>query len=269
MNTITRTLFFVGICGILGCGEDSPSSATEPDPEPEPTREPEALACAPLSDRAVAWYPGEGTAEDAIGDADGALDGPARYAAGYVGQAFDLGTDGAVVRLAEAPAGRRFTIEGWLWPSTRPVGRQALYGSYQTTLYLRDGRLTWWQDENAAQGPGEGPAFTPVVCMGDSSCDRLVGSAQVEPRRWTHVALTYDGLALRSYIDGELDREVDFGGGVLVGTGASPGVGLWARDDFPFWFSGLIDELTVYDRALSPGQVETIWNAGFHGKCGG
>lgn len=269
MTTIARSLLLAGLFGLLACGEESPTSSIEPDPGPEPVREPEALACAPQSDRLIAWYPADGTADDVVGDADGTLDGPARYEAGYVGQAFDLGADGAVVRLDEAHAGIRFTIEGWLRPTTTPIGRQAVYGSYQTGLYLRDGRLTWWQDENAAQGPGEGPAFTPVVCMGEKRCDRFTGNAQVESGRWTHIALTYDGLEFRGYVDGELDRAVSFAGGVLVGTGASPGVGLWAREDFPFWFTGLIDELAVYDRALSAAEVETIWNAGFHGKCEG
>jgi len=269
MDTSGRSLNALAICILLGCGGDSAPNPAEPDPEPEPPRQPEALVCAPQPERLVAWYPAEGTADDAVGDADGTLDGPARYRPGFVGEAFDLGAR-AAVRLDEAPTAAKFTIEGWVRPTTTPTGRRAVYGTFLSGLLLRDGRITWWQDENAAQGPrGPGNSFTPVECPGEIRCDRFVGITPVEGGRWTHIALTYDGSEFRSYVDGALDRAAGFSGGVMTGTGASPGVGLWARDDFPFWFVGLIDELSVYNGALSASEVEAIWNAGSKGKCGG
>lgn len=268
MSPRTRVLLLLAVGLFVACGDDSPSSPSGPDPEPEVTRQPEALACAPLPERAIAWYPAEGTAEDVIGDADGTLEGGARYTTGYVGEAFDLGGGGAVVRLDEARGSSAFSIEGWLKLTATPTGRRAIYGTFLSGLYLRNGRLTWWQDDNARLGPfGTDSGLTPVVCTGENRCDRFVGAAPIDGGEWTHVALTYDGSEFRSYVDGEVDRVESFVGGIMQGTGASPGVGLWARSDFPFWFVGLIDELTVYNRALSAGEVEGIWNAGFRGKC--
>lgn len=172
------------------------------------------------------------------------------------------------MRLAEAKGAGAFSIEAWLKLTAMPIGRRAIYGTFLSGLYVRDGRLTWWQDDNARQGPRDPDGtLTPVTCTGESRCDRFVGAAAIGEGEWTHVALTYDGSEFRSYVDGEVDRVDSFVGGILQGTGASPGIGLWARSDFPFWFVGLIDELTVYNRALSPGEVEGIWNAGFRGKC--
>ena len=64
--------------------------------------------------------------------------------------------------------------------------------------------------------------------------------------QWTHVAGTYDGAALRLYVDGVLARTVAAGGNAAAGDGvlAIGGNQVWGE-----WFSGLIDEVRVYDRA--------------------
>lgn len=255
----TSWLLVLGLLGALACGDSE--TGTEPEPEPEEVREPTASACIEPPASLVAWWPAEGTAEDIIGPYDGTPTGGADYASGYVGQAFDLGGPGSYISLDEARSSGIFTIEGWLRPESAR-GREAIYGTFFAGLYLRDGRITWWQDDNAAGAPAAG-----VACMGLQRCDRFVGAGQLSDDEWQHVALTYDGSTFRGYVDGRLDRSAEFTDGRLVGTGSSPGIGLWARDDFPYWFTGRIDELSLYQRALSAAEIEAIWDAGSLGKC--
>ena len=62
---------------------------------------------------------------------------------------------------------------------------------------------------------------------------------------WSHLALSYDGATLRSYVDGVLA-----GSEARAGAAAGRGALHVGRG-----FSGLVDELRVYDRALSAAEV--------------
>jgi hypothetical protein len=64
-------------------------------------------------------------------------------------------------------------------------------------------------------------------------------------RHWTHLAATWDGAVLRFYIDGQrlASRRV---GGRLAASGLRIGGGA---------FRGLVDEVRLYDRALSAEQI--------------
>ena len=74
---------------------------------------------------------------------------------------------------------------------------------------------------------------------------------KLRPRRWTHLAMTYDGAQVRLYVDG---RRVaarrragapNAGGGpLLIGAGAG------GR-----YFKGAIDDVRIYNRALGAGAI--------------
>ena len=73
-------------------------------------------------------------------------------------------------------------------------------------------------------------------------------------RRWTHLAVTYDGSAIRTYVNGRL-AGTHAQTGPLV-TSSQPlhfgGNAVW-----PEWFAGRLDEIRIYDRALTPAQLQT------------
>lgn len=70
--------------------------------------------------------------------------------------------------------------------------------------------------------------------------------------RWFHVAMTYDGNDLRVYLDGEPVASR------AIGLPRKPGTGPLAigrRQDGYTYFRGLIDEVALYDRALSSDEL--------------
>jgi hypothetical protein len=71
---------------------------------------------------------------------------------------------------------------------------------------------------------------------------------------WTHVALTYDGAAMRLYVNGVLATSRATVGALQTTT--SP---LWIGGNSPWgeYFQGLIDDVRVYDRALSQADIQT------------
>jgi len=87
--------------------------------------------------------------------------------------------------------------------------------------------------------------------------------------QWTHVAGTYDGSGLRVYLNGVLDASGAYANGIFPGTidlGIGGVVGAANPGDVISQFSGQIDEPSIYNRALSATEIQTIYNAGGAGK---
>lgn len=90
-------------------------------------------------------------------------------------------------------------------------------------------------------------------------------NANLPLNAWSHVAVTYDGSALRAYVNGVLTRTITGVGGMIRATPGAPlRVGTSSNGRY---FDGLIDEPTVYDRALSTAEIQGIFQAGAAGKC--
>jgi hypothetical protein len=70
--------------------------------------------------------------------------------------------------------------------------------------------------------------------------------------RWSHLALTYDGARLRLFLDGTQVSSRTATGTIRMTTDP-----LWIGGNHPYgeYFRGVIDEVRVYDRALSPAEV--------------
>src|SRR5262249_50236266 len=84
-----------------------------------------------------------------------------------------------------------------------------------------------------------------------------IGSSQVALNTWTHLAATYDGSALRYYVNGTLTDSQNHTGQINTSTGALRigGNSVWGED-----FKGLIDEVRIYNRALSAAEIQADMN---------
>jgi hypothetical protein len=86
--------------------------------------------------------------------------------------------------------------------------------------------------------------------------------------RWQHVALTYDketGQALL-YRNGEIVAESNLGS-FTPETSYDLYLGRRPAGDARLSYVGLLDEVTIYDRALTGLEIARIANAGNRGKC--
>jgi hypothetical protein len=97
----------------------------------------------------------------------------------------------------------------------------------------------------------------PLVPAGggtfDGSTQHADGRRADPVDRWSHLAVTYDGLTLRLFVDGtQVSRRA------ITGTILRTSHPLWIGGNRPYgeYFGGMIDEVRVYDRALSPSQVK-------------
>jgi len=69
----------------------------------------------------VAWWPGDGTANDIAGINNGSLHNGATFAPGKVGQAFSFNGTSSYIRIADNPSlhfTSRMTVEAWIYPTS-------------------------------------------------------------------------------------------------------------------------------------------------------
>ena len=91
-----------------------------------------------------------------------------------------------------------------------------------------------------------------------SSKNQRTNDALVTTGVFTHVVATYDGVNQRVYVDGKATAAVVADSASLMDVAESAFIGSAGASNF---FKGDIDEVAVYDKALTPTQVATHHDA--------
>ena len=219
-----------------------------------------STSCTPAPSGLVSWWPGEGNAHDIIGTNNGTLAGGASYAAGEVGQAFLFDGTSGYVSIPDSPLmdsfTNRMTVELWM-----KVNQVTVNSGWQGIV--TKGNSSW-----RLQGTSGANTLT-FSANGVSPNSNLSGNRNVNDGQWHHVAAVYNGTNLFLYVDGTLDA-------------TQPATGLIAQDSYPLclganaqgpgglptlFFNGLVDEVSLYSRALTASEIQAIYAAGSGGKC--
>ena len=210
----------------------------------------------------IAWWAGNGNSSDSAGSNHGIAEGGATYAAGKVGQAFSL--DGLDDRIrvpnrAVLNPTAGFTIEAWIKSNTND-GPRTIVSKWN------DNTSDWsfiFKDHNDSDKLRIELSKNTFHDLAD-----LSGATALATGQWVHVAMTYDTNAVRLYYNGTLDgsqaiapsQVIDSSTTDLLIGAAFTGGGTSEH------FSGLIDELSLYSRALSSTEIQAIVAAGSSGK---
>ena len=212
----------------------------------------------------VALWSAEGDGHDSVGPNDAILT-DITFAEGKVGQAFCFSGTTPHFEIAENPTlnvgeGEGMTISAWIKPSD--------VTGLHPILEWQPGGVQFWIGQN--------PGSQGVLCGffmdnsgGDSSENHYVQIASphgtLVVNTWQHIALTYDkrsGL-LGLYVNGSLVAQRQWGSFTPLTKGRlsnfRPGnPGDWTYNRF---FSGLMDELSIYNRALSADEIKSVCTA--------
>lgn len=106
-----------------------------------------------------------------------------------------------------------------------------------------------------------GSTYTIRVGDGSTATDTN-GSDTVWDNAWHHIVVTFDDStkALKSYIDNSADIDTTLAHGAYTGT--EPSFQISGREVTVLRIVGQIDEVKVYDVALTSGEVSTEYNSG-------
>lgn len=203
------------------------------------------------------WWRFDGDLSDASGNGRAA-----RVASGAPNFAEGVRCSGIVVTpelpVIDLPDGRlnRATVALWIRPTgTLETRSVPIFDGWTNSENLNvsitrrpDDSLRWW------------------VAVHDNVDGRTwreeFGVASTMPPatdRWTHVALTYDGAALRIYVNGRLDAEAPQPSRTYSGEVPSlSDYRLGIDRNGTRFFRGVIDDLRIYERALTAAEVATL-----------
>ncbi len=213
----------------------------------------------------VGWWPGEGNAKDIVGGNDGELVGGVSFAPGVVGEGFEFNGAGAYIKVPDSPSlnlTEELTVELWFKDqSTAPryyglVAKRARYPlgcNFGIDFYAQrpDGLQVYLRDPNY-------PSYQVSTCPVPSS------------GMFHHVAATYrqinaNQVELRTFVDGQLVKTAVVPGNLANTLNNAP-VTIGADDPDETYFIGVIDEVSLYRRALSADEIQAIYRAGRVGK---
>jgi Concanavalin A-like lectin/glucanases superfamily/Domain of unknown function (DUF1929)/Bacterial Ig domain/IPT/TIG domain/Kelch motif len=137
------------------------------------------------------------------------------------------------------------TLEAWVNPA-------ALGTIWRTTIMKeQSGGLVYSLYANTDTSRPSGHVF-----VGSEQDTR--GTTALALNSWTHLAVTYDGATLRLYINGTEVSSKPLSGSIHTSTGVLRigGNSIWGE-----YFSGLIDEIRIYNRALTTAEIQNDMNA--------
>jgi hypothetical protein len=222
--------------------------------------------CAPTVAGLVSWWAGENDAADIAGANQGTLYGGVSFAAGEVGQAFVLG-GGSHVRIPDSASlhfTNGLTIEAWVFPTA--------HGTYHEIVSKWNAAGSGAKSYDLSLAP-DGTAYLDVCADGNDGFATTVQSITSLPlNQWTHVAATFDGAAVSIFINGSLERQLAYAHQIFPGLGdlgIGGTVGGVPNGQAAFTFAGMLDEVSLYSRGLSQGEIQAIVAAGTGGKCKG
>lgn len=78
------------------------------------------------------------------------------------------------------------------------------------------------------------------------------------PNNWYYIVGTYDGTAVRLYVNNTLINTFNT---TTPSFSSNGGIRLMRRWDLGHYWGGLLGVVGIYDKSLTSGQISTIWNA--------
>jgi hypothetical protein len=178
----------------------------------------------------------------------GTLNGGPTWAIGRHGRALSFDGLNDMVTVADSATldlTTGMTLEAWVYPTALDDWHTVLFkeqtGNLVYGLYAND------RDKANPQGQ----AFVGGIA-------RLVdGPSQLGVNTWMHLAATYDGSALRLYVNGSQVASTTLTGSIATSSGA---LRIGGNSVFAEWFRGRLDDVMVYNRALSASELQADMN---------
>jgi hypothetical protein len=194
-----------------------------------------------------AHYRFDGNANDSSGNSlHGGEKGEAVYGDGVDGQAIQLDGVNDYVEVPDSPSldvTDAVTICAWIYREVDSGGWERIVARSDASNY------DYWLQ--IASNDSVGGGFTDTNGNVRNGLD-LTSGTPIPLDQWTHLAFVYDGRYAKAYVNGLLDKAEDVGA-FQIQASARP---LWiGRLLNTYSFNGLIDEVRLYNSALSAAEI--------------
>ncbi len=174
------------------------------------------------------------------------------YTTGKYGKALAFNGTNAYVSVPDSNSldlTNGMTLEAWVRPTVNSGWRTAImkengtdlaYGMYARSSSGSTNRPSGWLRINPSSGSSSATSNVALTL-----------------NAWNHLALTYDGTIMRLYVGGVQRATKTVSGNMFTSTGPLKfgGNALWGE-----YFAGQMDEIRIYNRALSGSEIQTDMN---------
>lgn len=181
---------------------------------------------------------------------DGKVEGKVKWVDGKIGKAIELdGTNDVVVEHADDMNLQTFSLMAWVNIPNAPTD--------WWTIASKDG----WPNRNYGIWLASGSGLAHHSWTSGAAPDNNAVNAvtPVEPKKWFHVAATYDMKESKLYINGKLDAQGKFTAKPNV-TDVQFIMGRTSNGSYKY--SGAIDEVGLFNKALSEEDINLIMSNG-------
>ena len=184
------------------------------------------------------------TVTDASGNGNNGTIANATWAAsGKYGKALQFNGTNALVTIPDSASlhlSSAMTLEAWVNPST-------VNANWRDVIYKGNDNYYLEATSSNASRPDAG------MIAGGSYADAF-GTAALPANTWSYLTETYDGSTLRLYVNGTQVASTAHTGAIATSTNPLQigGDSLYGQ-----YFAGLIDEVRVYNTALTATQIQT------------
>jgi len=233
----------------------------------------EGQTCVPSPAGLVGWWPGNGNANDAIAGNNGQLAGDATFAPAVVAQGFKLDGFGDYIQIPDSPALRpaQMSVEAWVRFDGLDTPIVSTFGALglQYIVFKKNSRVFNFKGyalRKERNGTMDRFAFNVADVNGTGGLNVAYSATPVAVGQFYHVVGTYDGSRVRLYVNGVLEGEAPVS--ITVDYDTRPVfIGTSGETVFDGKLNGIIDEASIYNRALDASEIAALYAAGAAGKC--
>ncbi len=211
----------------------------------------------------VAYYKLDGDATDSsgydnhgtvVGTPDFVVDGAAQMGKVLMlddqsGEYINCGND---LTLSVSSMAQNFSAMCWV----KTINGNFNEGECYFVSKRAEDNMGWAIQKQSGQNHGR------IDLRGTSRGDDMDGYSDIADDEWHHIAATYNGITRKLFIDGVIENEAPDTGNIASAPDDAVTIGTQIRvpqnPDGRRWMRGYIDEVRIYNRALSDAEVVAI-----------
>ncbi|MDQ3801938.1 MAG: LamG domain-containing protein, partial [Acidobacteriota bacterium] len=222
----------------------------------------EAQVCQPADSGLVSWYRAENSAADAQNSNNGSLQNGTTFAAGKVGQAFSFDGVDDFVEIPDSASlkPQNLTVEAWVrFDSLTGATSGNAPAGFQYIINKKNLRALMFEAVALVKLPDNRLAFTISTSAGPHTT--VADSQIVQVGRFYHLVGTYDGTTLRFFVNGRKVGQIAHGYPVEYDS-RPVYIGSSGETTWDGKMNGLIDEVRIYNRALTEAEASRNYATG-------
>jgi hypothetical protein len=212
----------------------------------------QASSCDVVKDGLVACYSFDGNVNDATGNGNnGSVNGATltsdRF--GNTNSAYKFNGNGDSILIPNSPTLNPAALTVSVWvnvSSSAPMDIVSKDGESFERQYLLL----------------SGGNFRAHIGKADGNFDYADGQTPILAGKWYHLVQTYDGTELKMYVNGqhESSTTINVAPGGVANSDQPVRIGGGAPNSDHYWFHGVIDDVSIYNRSLSEIEIKRLYD---------